>query len=142
MSTSPAKELADLICKTIIKKGGLTLDEIEERCAKRNLDMDLVYEAMELVSKRPKITTSGKRYVEKVVKKYDPHAGTTWIKDNYPKMIPGVNDASHPVFDGIDYSWMFLTPAEMKEYKLSLKGGYGGIKYGANSRRKNTNRYS
>ena len=111
-------ELADLICKTIIKSGGLTLDEIEARCAKREIPIELVYEAMELVSKRPKIITSGKKYIEKVVKKADP-----FYRPPYPPMIKGVNDGS-----GIeaDFSYMFLTPDEMKEYRINLKGGYAG----------------
>jgi len=118
-------ELADLICKTIIRNGGLTLDEIEERCAKRDIPIELVYEAMELVSKRPKIVTSGKKYIEKVVKKHDP-----FYRVPYPPMTPE-NDGS-----GIeaDFSYLFLTPDEMKDYKIQLKGGYG------NTRRKNTKR--
>ena len=110
------KELADLICKTIIKNGGLTLDEIEARCAKRDLPIDLVYEAMELVSKRPKITTSGKKYIEKIVKKHDP-----FYRPSYPPMTPETDGSGIEA----DFSYLFLTPAEMRDYRVSLKGGYG-----------------
>lgn len=33
---------------------------------------------------------------------------------NYPPLIPGVNDASHEIFDGMDFSDLFKTPQELQ----------------------------
>lgn len=113
------EQLADVIFKRIYVDGPFTFDQLEERALGKGIDIDLFYEAMEIVQRHRKLQVSGKTYKKRVTREHKAIA-RTW---DYPPMIPGVNDASHPVFDGIDYSWMFLTPSEMKEYKLSLKGG-------------------
>lgn len=121
------QSLAESIFKRIYVDGPFTFDELEARALEKGVDIDLFYEAMEIVQRHRKLRVTGKKY-EKRVNRPDPISHTTWIRNNYPPMIPGVNDASHPIFDDVDFSYLFLTPAEMKEYKLSLKGGYAGRK--------------
>jgi len=127
--------LANSIFKRIYVDGPFTFDQLEERALKKGINIDDFYAAMEIVNKNRKLTISGKTYKRKVVKKPTFGSHLTWLRENYPPLIHGVNDASHPVFDGIDYSWLFMTPDEAKEYRVMLKGGYGG-----NSRRKNTSK--
>lgn len=126
-------ELADNIFKRIYVDGPFTFDQLEARAIEKGIDIDDFYAAMEIVQRHRKLRVTGKKY-EKRVNRPDPVSHTTWIRQHYPPMETGVNDASHPVFDGIDYSYLFMTPDEAKEYKLSLKGGYAG--------RKNSNPYS
>lgn len=35
-------------------------------------------------------------------------------KAEYPKSIPSVNDADHEIFDGMDFSELFMTPEELR----------------------------
>lgn len=117
------EELADLIFRRIYCDGPLTFDELEARALEKGIDIDLFYAAMEIVQRHRKLRVQGKKYMKRVNRTYEPPK-----RPDYPPMIPGVNDASHPIFADIDYSWMFLTPDEIKEYKLLLKGGYAGRK--------------
>lgn len=125
------KTLASNIANRIIADGPFTFDQLEERAISKGLDLDTFYEAMELVNKNRRLKISGKKYSRRVVKS-EPGSHLTWLRVNYPDVIPGVNDASHPIFDEVDYSWMFLPPDDIREYKYNKRNVY--------ARRKNTTR--
>jgi len=127
-------KLAELITLRIRADGPISFDSLEERATKKGIDLDLFYQAMEIVNRKKIIEIVGKNYREKIKKKTG-FEHVTWMRDNYPPMIPGVNDASHPAFADTDFSYMFMTPDEAKEYRVMLKGGYG-------SRRKNSKGYT
>jgi len=117
------KDLAIAIYKKICKEGNQTYSDLEARAVKRGLSLDLLDQALEIVHKSSKITVTGTTYKLRVAK-IEP---TGVIRDyHYPVMIEGVNDASHPIFERFNIDHLFLTPDEMKEYKIQLKGGYGG----------------
>jgi len=110
--------LADKIAVRIIKSGGMTLDEIEARAKEKDIPLGLLYEAMEIVAKKPKIETSGKKYREKRYRKPSPLDMNWRIPDElYPKLIPGVNDASHPIFDNWCDVDLTLPPEEIAQKK-------------------------
>ena len=123
------KKLADLICTRIIKSGGMTLDQIEERAEEKGIDLDQLYEAMEIVAKRPKIMVSGKKYKEKKIIK-----DKLFVK-NWKYPFPGRDGVPSFVmpFPEIDMSFIFLSPEDMKQYKIDLKGGYAGRNFRSKS---------
>lgn len=116
-------KLADLITLRIRADGPISFDSLEERATSKGIDLDLFYAAMEIVNKKRIIEIVGKNYREKIKKKTG-FEHVSWVTDNYPRMVPGVDDASHPIFDDVDYSYLFMTPDEAKEYKIQLKGGW------------------
>lgn len=122
------KKLADAIFKRIYVDGPFTLDQLEERAKEKNIPINDFYAAMEIVQRHRKLQVSGKTYKKRVNKKQEFQSHLAWVKNNYPRMIPGVDDASHPIFDDVDFSYLFMTPDEAKEYRLSLKSGYAGRK--------------
>lgn len=117
-------KLADLICKKILLTGEMSFEDIEARAIEKGIDLDTLDQALELVHKRPKIEAvelaAGTIYRKRKIVKSSPFAATEWINKNYPKMTPE-NDG-HGI--EADYSYLFLSPEEMKEYKIQLKGGW------------------
>lgn len=134
--TMDVETLADLIFRRVYSDGPFTFTELEERSKEKGIDIDLFYAAMEIVNKNRKLAISGQTYKRRAPKKENPISHTTWVRENYPEMIPGVNDASHEAFSEIDFSFLFLTPEEAKIYKEQMKYGH------VNPRRKDPARYS
>lgn len=128
------QSLAESIFKRIYVDGPFTFDELEARAIEKGLDIDLFYEAMEIVGRHRKLQVSGKTYKKRVNRQQEFQSHLTWINENYPrpeKCEHGIEytGCKHCMpFPEIDFSYLFLTPSQMKEYKLSLKGGYAGRK--------------
>lgn len=123
-------KLSELIALRIRVDGPLTFADLEAKAVDKGIALELFYSAMEMVNKRKDLHITGTTYKKKeqVVPTFNSHL--EWTRKNYPPMIPGVNDANHEIFAGIDLSFLFMTPDEAKEYRLLLKGG-----------RQNTTRY-
>ena len=110
------------ILKTIENNSPILYSEIETKAAKHGLVGNELDELMYVVQKDKRVisTTKGDdiiyKWVTPVVK--SPHSHLTWVRKNYPRMTPE-NDGS-----GLeaDYSYLFLSPEEMKQYRADAKG--------------------
>lgn len=100
----------------------LTYSELEARANKRGISLDELDELLIKVGKDKNIKSSVVK--GEITYKWSPPKPVTavshvrWISDNYPKM-DSTNDGS-----GIDadYSYLFLSPEELKQYKADVKG--------------------
>lgn len=113
-----------LIITRILKRGVVTLSELEARATERGLSLSELYAALEHVHKDNRIqqTVNSKgevTYKPATAKATPSTSHLTWVRHNYPPM-DNTNDGS-----GLeaDYSYLFLSPAEMKEYKEAQRGG-------------------
>ena len=111
--------LATLIIKRIIDDAGSTYDKLEARAVEKGISMDVFQAAMTIVHRSKLIEQSVKfgviqyKVAEKKVAKPGPQRPSY-----YPEMDK-TNDGS-----GIDadFSYLFLTPEELLEYKAKVKG--------------------
>jgi len=114
----------ELIITRILNRGVVTLSELEDRASQRGLSLSDLYAALDRVSRDKRITRSVNRG-EVVFKPAPvPKAPTEhlkWVRDNYVRMTPETS-ADHPAFADLDYSFLFLKPDELLEYKAEAKG--------------------
>lgn len=115
--------LAEKIVELIIKSPeGLSLDVIDARAQKHGIDMRTLDAALERIHKLRSIersTVKGTiRYrVKQKVEPKGPASHVSWLRLNYP----WPKDFVMP-FPEIDMSYLFLKPAQLKEYKAMAKG--------------------
>jgi hypothetical protein len=132
------KKTSTLIINSIVNNKTLTLSDLEARALKRGLSLDNLYNALEQVAKdrRVKRTVKGDEivYTYQPPKPKSPTPGTDWIRVNYP--WPGKDGVPEFVMPWPEWSlkWMFLTPAEMKEYRAMMKGSWQAVKTPYNKR--------
>ena len=110
------------ILAAIQQSNTLTYSQLSERATKRGLSLDELDEYLIRVMKDKNVKSTVRG--EEIVYTWSPPKPRTaishlqWKNDNYPVMDSS-NDGS-----GIeaDYSYMFLTPEELKQYKADAKG--------------------
>ena len=114
--------LQDRIITYILKKQTTTLIELEGLVLDNQYTLDELFTALETVHRDKRITNtanaSGEITYRVASKKKSATPGTDWLRDHYPKM-DSTNDGS-----GLeaDYSYLFLTPDELKQYKADARG--------------------
>lgn len=113
----------NLIITRILNRGVVTLSELEARSKERGLSLSDLYAALDIVhrDKRIKQTTKGNEIVytptvARVVKDPTPHL--SWLRANYPAMDETNNGSGIET----DFSYLFLSPDELAEYKAAAKG--------------------
>jgi len=112
-------KLAALIIKRIIEDNGSTYDKLEARAVAKGIAMNTFEAAMVIVHRSKLIEQSVKYGViqYKVAEKREPKPGPQ--RPSYYPEMDETNDGS-----GIeaDFSYLFLTPEELLEYKAKVKG--------------------
>jgi hypothetical protein len=118
--------LSTKIVAYIAKNEGVTYEALKERARVKGIEQGVFDNAIARIHKNKKILvknqegvlTYGLRPV--VVATPSPHL--TWCRENYP--WPGKDGIPEFVmpFPEIDFSWIFLRPEELQEYKAKIKG--------------------
>lgn len=115
-------ELSERIIAYILAHHPITYERIEEVALGKGFTQLAVMGAMELVhrDKRVEQTTKGDTI------QYRPYVAPP-PKEHFKSTIPypvmdETNNADHPAFADLDYSYLFLTPEELDKYKAELKG--------------------
>jgi hypothetical protein len=113
--------LSNLIITRILRDGNVTLTQLEHRATERGVLLSDLYQALDTVHRDKRIrrgVKGGEVYYEVAKAKPTAISHTQWVTQNYPPMTAD-NDGS-----GIDadFSYLFLTPDEAKEYKANAKG--------------------
>jgi len=116
--------LPERIIRYILKKQTTTLIELEGVVVSKGYTLDELFTALETVHRDKRIkhvaNASGEiTYSIAANKTKEPGSHLAWLREHYPQM-DSTNDGS-----GIeaDYSYLFLSPDEMKKYKAELRGG-------------------
>lgn len=115
-------ELKERITAYIIKTAPVTMDTVIEVAIAKGFTEAQVLTALDAVHRDKRISytanASGVVQYRLAAAKKDPTDHLKWVKDHYPTMDP-TNDGS-----GIDadYSFLFMSPDEAKEYKAAVKG--------------------
>ena len=109
------------IISYIEKHGPVSYDALELRARDKGIDLYDFDEAITRVHKDRRISVTSKLlYIYKEPKpRNDMTSHLVWLKQNYPKMEEGVNDGSGI---DIDYSYLFLSPKELEDYRATIKG--------------------
>lgn len=113
--------LPQLIITRIIRDGSVTLSQLEDRAAQRGVSLSELYAALERVHRDKRVertVKAGEVVYRKAVPKKSPLDHHTWLRANYPPMDE-TNDGSGI---DVDFSWLFLKPDELVEYKAAAKG--------------------
>lgn len=115
--------LAETLIKAIDKAGELSIDRIDAGAVKRGISMTVLDRALEVLHRNKHIKRTTKKgtiyYSIKVAPKpKDPGSHLTWLREHYPPMTEENNGSGIDV----DFSYLFLKPDEMKEYKAAAKG--------------------
>jgi hypothetical protein len=109
------QQLANKIFDYICANQPVTTQQLKDRAKSHDLDPQLFYDAMVLIHARKDISATGDPlvYTHKIpVSRRSIYDTSDLVLPPYPKLIEGVNDCSHPVFAGMDYSYLFLNPEE------------------------------
>lgn len=116
-------ELALKIAKYILTEGGCRYADIQARADAKSISRRELESAMALIHRNKMIkTTHAGGDIHYAVAPLAPKPSPFTRYEPYPPMIAGVNDASHEIFSGCDYGYLFMTPDEMLQYKAQLKG--------------------
>ena len=126
--------MTPLLLTAIKNNPGITLTQLEQRATKRGVPLSELYAALEKIHRDKTIKQSTKgdeviyTYVGEVTVKQEFGSHLTWVRRNYPPM-DDTNDGS-----GLeaDYSYLFLSPDEMKKYKAEVSGGVYNRRHGKN----------
>jgi len=115
-------ELKDRLIRRIVAQHPVTYDKLQELSQSVGYTELQFMEAMELVHRDKRVvqSTSGETII------YRPYIARP-EKEHFKSTIPyppmdETNNANHPIFDGIDLSYLFLTPEELDKYKAELRG--------------------
>jgi hypothetical protein len=115
--------LQDRLVTYITKCNGLvSLQKLVSVATGAGFSEDQVLAAIERIGKKLKSTVRGNEVYYQVAP--TPKAPTDhlkWVRDNYVRMTPETS-ADHPAFADLDYSFLFLKPDELLEYKAQAKG--------------------
>jgi len=113
------------ILQAIQTAGTITYDQLAARAVKRGMSLDELDELMAKVQKDKRVKSVVKNGVinytwttPKPVAPRTPHSHLTWLRQNYPRMTPETDGSGIEA----DYSYMFLTPEEKKQYDADCKG--------------------
>ena len=127
--------LTQRLTKYILSHPGVTLDGLVEIAVSKGFTEAEVYTALEAVHRDKRIHQTSTQagvvsYRPAMAKAKSPTPGLDWIRENYVrphhcehKMEYTSCEHCMP-FPTISYSHLFLTPAEMKEFKIEQRGGY------------------
>ena len=114
--------LPERIIRYILKKQTTTLIELEGLVVSKGYTLDQLFSALEHVHKDKRITNtanaSGEITYRVAARKVSVQPGLDWIRNNYPPMDSTNNGSGLEA----DYSYLFLSPDEMKQYKADAKG--------------------
>lgn len=115
------KQLADKIITGILRSPNVTYSRLEAHALSLGIPIGVFENSMQLVHKSKKVQSKILKgilvYVEREAPKPKVDVLLEWRKANpYPKM-DNTNDCHHEIFNGIDLSFLFLTPDELDEYK-------------------------
>ena len=133
MTTDPVK-LAAKVARYIEKQGKpVTYEELEQRAQSKGIDSGLFETAVTFLHKRKRVEYKAKGdtivyTVKAEPKPKEPGSHLTWVRNNY-KYMDETNNANHPAFNELDFSYLFLTPEEMKQFKIEQKGGYAARRF-------------
>lgn len=115
-------ELKDRIIKRIVAQYPVTYEKLEELVLSKGYTEIQFMEAMELVhrDKRVTQTTHGDTI------QYRPYIAPL-VKEHFKSTVPyppmdSTNNADHPAFADMDFSYLFLTPEELGKYKAESRG--------------------
>lgn len=109
--------LAKKIVLYIVENGTCSYAEIAERARTHDIDVRTLESAMAIIHKNNTIkTTAVGNDIQYSVAPQKPVASSFFRYEPYPEFIPGVNDASHEIFEGIDLSYLFMKPDDAEEY--------------------------
>lgn len=115
-------ELKERIIAYILSHHPITYDRLEEVAMGKGFNQLQIMQAMEAVHRDKRVvqTTTGDtiQYRPYVVPPVKQHFVSTVP---YPHM-DDTNNAEHPIFADLDYSYLFLTPEELDKYKAEAKG--------------------
>jgi len=114
-------ELKDRITNYILKRTATTLTELEGVVVSAGFTLDELYGALNQVHRNKAIRRTvrqGEVVYIKASPPKEPGSHLSWTRHNYPPM-DNTNDGSG--FD-IDYSYLFLSPDALLEYKAKAKG--------------------
>jgi hypothetical protein len=113
--------LSNLIINRILQDGEVTLAQLEQRAQERAVSLSELYAALTTVHRDKRIkrgVRQGEIVYTKATPAKEPGSHLSFIRTHYPKM-DSTNDGS-----GIeaDFSYLFLTPEQLVEYKAKAKG--------------------
>lgn len=117
-------DIAESIISRIIQDKSVTLTQLEQRAQDRAVSLSDLYAALDKVSRDKRIkrgVRQGDVYYEPAPAPKAPTDHLAWVRDNYVRMTPETS-ADHPAFADLDYSFLFLKPDELLEYKAQAKG--------------------
>lgn len=121
MTTDPTT-LATKLVTYITTNPGCTYSGLLARAITHGLSEDTLLQALTLVHKNKAIKTSTSggeiTYSLAMVKPITAISHVSWIKDHYPPM-DSTNDGSGI---DVDFSYLFLRPEELEQYKAEAKG--------------------
>jgi len=117
------KELQSRIVAYVTASNGLvSLEKLLSVTSAKGFLEDQVLQALERIGKRLKSTVrGGVVYYQVAPAPKAPTDHLKWVRDNYVRMTPETS-ADHPAFADLDYSFLFLKPDELLEYKAQAKG--------------------
>lgn len=121
MTTDPVR-LAALIVKRITADVTATYTTLENRAIEKGIDLSIFEQAMVRVHRTKNIERTTKNgdivytYKPPIIKQ--PGSHLTWVNNNYPQMDSS-NDGSGI---DIDFSFLFLTPEQLDQYKAEVAG--------------------
>jgi len=120
--------LSNRIITYILKRNTTTLIELEGVVLSKGFTLNELYQALDTVHKDKRIdykaNASGEITYRPAIAK-TPKAGThlAWLRDNYVRMDE-TNNADHPAFADLNFSFLFLSPEEVKQFKIDQRGGF------------------
>lgn len=110
-------QLATKIARFIVEARETHIDVIRARAAAHAIPEGILDNALVILHRNKMIVrTNGVYKVAPPPKPKEPLSHLSWVRNNYPIMNE-TNDANHPAFNDIDFSWMFLPPAEIEALK-------------------------
>lgn len=114
--------LATKIIKRISLERDCTYDDLEARANEKGIDTAIFLTAMTMVHRnRTVVATKAGGGIHYAIKKIEikPIAShLVWLRENYPPMT-SENDGSGI---DVDFSWLFLKPEQLDEYKAAARG--------------------
>lgn len=119
------KELQERIITYVTKVDALvSLEKLIAVSSAVGFSEGEVLAALSAIGNKLKVTARGDTvYYQVPPIKKPPIDHLKWVRENYVKMDE-TNDANHPAFADLDYSFLFLSPEEMKQFKIEQKGGF------------------
>jgi len=112
--------LSSRITDYILKRTGTTLTQLEGVVVSAGFTLDELYAALNQVHRNKAIrrtVSHGEVVYLKALPPREPGSHLSWTRHNYP-LMDDTNDGSG--FD-IDFSYLFLTPDALLEYKAAAK---------------------